>query len=107
MCEAIRSLRPDDEFGLCTRARAPSWRVDMAFSTDRAGGFAVVVDVVRLATLALGLSAACDRVSSLAPDPYENLKDETVGLGAIDPIAYPPANLGQGGDRTKPGIGAF
>jgi hypothetical protein len=79
----------------------------MVFSTDRTGGFAIVADVARLATLALGLSAACDRVSSLAPDPYENLKDETVGLGAIDPIAYPPANLGQGGDRTKPGIGAF
>jgi hypothetical protein len=75
----------------------------MTFTTDRAARFSVVAP----ATLALCLGVACERVSDLAPDPYENLKDETVGLGAIDPITFPAASLGVMGDRTKPGLGSF
>jgi hypothetical protein len=75
----------------------------MAFSTDRVARFSVAAGLVS----SLGLGVGCERVSSLAPDPYENLKDETVGLGAIDPFTFPPANLGASGDRTKPGSGTF
>jgi hypothetical protein len=76
----------------------------MTFPTDRAARLAVVAG---LAISALGVGTACERVASWDPNPYENLKDETVGLGAIDPITFPAANLGAGGDRTKPGLGSF
>jgi hypothetical protein len=76
----------------------------MTFPTDRAARLSVVAG---LAVSGLGLITACEQVSSWDPDPYENLKDETVGLGSIDPIGFPAANLGAGGDRTKPGLGSF
>jgi hypothetical protein len=81
----------------------------MMFPTDRAVRPSVVASlfVSMLVASSLGLGTGCERVSSWAPDPYENLKDETVGLGAIDPITFPAANLGAGGDRTKPGMGSF
>jgi hypothetical protein len=76
----------------------------MTFPTDRAARLSVVAG---LAVSALTVGTGCETVSKWAPDPYENLKDETVGLGAIDPITFPAANLGTGGDRTKPGSGTF
>jgi hypothetical protein len=40
-------------------------------------------------------------------NPYEPLDDESVSLGAVDPVNFPAANLGTGGDRTKPGLGTL
>jgi hypothetical protein len=40
-------------------------------------------------------------------DPYQDLKDETVGLGAVDPVTFPAANLGDSGNRMQPGSGTF
>jgi hypothetical protein len=50
---------------------------------------------------------ACERVQGWAPNPYEDLADETVSLGAVDPLTFPAANLGTGGDRMRPGLGAL
>jgi hypothetical protein len=51
-----------------------------------------------LAVLGLGLGAC---------DPYEDFGDESLSLGAVDPLNFPPANLGAGGNRTRPGNGSF
>jgi hypothetical protein len=40
-------------------------------------------------------------------DPYQSLNDESVGLGAVDPVNFPPDNLGQDGNRMQPGSGSF
>jgi hypothetical protein len=40
-------------------------------------------------------------------NPYQSLKDETVGLGAVDPVNFPPDNLGADGNRMQPGSGSF
>jgi hypothetical protein len=45
--------------------------------------------------------AACD------PDPYGDFNDPSAGLGPYDPVSFPPANLGTGGDRKRPGFGRF
>ena len=51
-----------------------------------------------LAVLGLGLGAC---------DPYEDFGDETMGLGPVDPVNFPAANLGAGGNRMRPGLGTF
>jgi hypothetical protein len=40
-------------------------------------------------------------------DPYQDLKNETVGLGAVDPVTFPAENLGDQGNRMQPGSGVF
>jgi hypothetical protein len=40
-------------------------------------------------------------------NPYQPFKDEHLGLGSVDPINFPPENLGDDGDRTKAGSGSF
>jgi hypothetical protein len=42
-----------------------------------------------------------------ACDPYTSFGNAGSSLGPIDPVNFPPANLGTGGDRTRPGGGAF
>src|SRR5687768_15719193 len=42
-----------------------------------------------------------------ACDPYDEFKDESISLGAVDPANFPPANLGAGGNRMRPGQGTF
>lgn len=66
----------------------------------------------RLPGLTLGLSLlsatiACEDVQGFAPNPYKDLADESESLGAVDPVNFAAANLGTGGDRTKPGLGVF
>ncbi|HEY0715781.1 MAG TPA: hypothetical protein VGF45_24065 [Polyangia bacterium] len=64
----------------------------------------------RHSTLAASLSLAtiaCEDVQGWTPNPYESLADETVSLGAVDPVNFPAANLGTGGDRTKAGLGSL
>src|SRR5690349_1359553 len=41
-------------------------------------------------------------------DPYQRY-DQTPNdsLGPVDPVSFPPANLGQRGDRSRPGQGSF
>src|SRR5581483_9683474 len=39
--------------------------------------------------------------------PYDYLKDETLGLGAVDPVNFPADNLGDSGNRMQPGAGSF
>ena len=51
-----------------------------------------------LAVLGLGLGAC---------DPYEDFGDETLGLGPVDPLNFPAANLGAAGNRMRPGTGTF
>jgi hypothetical protein len=40
-------------------------------------------------------------------NPYERFAKDDDGLGPVDPVNFPPANLGTGGNRKQPGIGAF
>jgi hypothetical protein len=43
-----------------------------------------------------------------ACDPYQRYnQNPNDSLGPVDPINFPPANLGTKGDRTKPGQGSF
>jgi hypothetical protein len=42
-----------------------------------------------------------------APDPYGNFNDPDRTLGPVDPVLFPPGNLGTGGDRKRPGRGRF
>src|SRR5687768_3885802 len=51
-----------------------------------------------LAALSLALSAC---------DPYEEFSDDSLGLGPVDPVNFPPANLGTDGNRMQPGSGTF
>ena len=53
------------------------------------------------AFLLLGLTIGCGQ------DPYQDLKNETIGLGAVDPVNFPAENLGVDGNRMQPGSGAF
>ncbi len=45
--------------------------------------------------------------AGLGCDPYERYGDETSSAGAVDPVNFPAANLGMGGDRLRPGRGNF
>jgi hypothetical protein len=40
-------------------------------------------------------------------DPYQDLRNENVGLGAVDPVTFPAANLGDSGNRMQAGAGTF
>jgi hypothetical protein len=40
-------------------------------------------------------------------DPYGPLRDESEGLGAVDPVTFPAENLGTDGNRMMPGNGSF
>jgi hypothetical protein len=42
-----------------------------------------------------------------ACDPYEDFHNEDYALGPVDPVTFPSANLGTGGDRKRPGRGRF
>jgi hypothetical protein len=42
-----------------------------------------------------------------ACDPYEGFGEGDEGLGAVDPVMFPAANLGVGGNRMQPGVGVF
>jgi hypothetical protein len=53
------------------------------------------------AIVLVSLTFACGQ------DPYQDLKNENVGLGAADPVNFPPANLGTDGNRMQPGSGTF
>jgi hypothetical protein len=61
----------------------------------------VVAGLRALAVATLPLLGACD------VDPYQPFKDEHLELGSVDPINFPPENLGDDGDRTKAGSGSF
>jgi hypothetical protein len=52
---------------------------------------------VVLVVLATG--AACN--------PYESYGRNDDLLGPVDPVSFPPANLGEGGNRKQPGLGTF
>ncbi len=49
----------------------------------------------------------CLPLAASACDPYHRLGDDNASLGPVDPLNFPPANLGVGGDRTVPGRGTF
>jgi hypothetical protein len=40
-------------------------------------------------------------------DAWQGFGEGEDGLGAVDPVAFPAANLGSGGSRTQPGQGQF
>ena len=42
-----------------------------------------------------------------ACDPYERFGKNDDLLGPVDPVNFPPANLGDGGNRKQPGLGTF
>jgi hypothetical protein len=42
-----------------------------------------------------------------ACDPYEGFGEGDDGLGPVDPVNFPAANLGAGGNRMQPGVGVF
>jgi hypothetical protein len=56
--------------------------------------------------LGIALLAATAGVAT-GCDPYDYLDDEGASLGAVDPANFPPANLGDGGNRMRPGLGSF
>jgi hypothetical protein len=43
----------------------------------------------------------------VACDPYERFGRGSESYGPVDPINFPPANLGFRGDRTRAGLGSF
>jgi hypothetical protein len=46
-------------------------------------------------------------IGAVACDPYEDFHKDDYALGPVDPVAFPAANLGTGGDRKRPGRGSF
>jgi hypothetical protein len=42
-----------------------------------------------------------------ACNPYDRFGAGDDGLGPVDPVNFPAANLGTGGNRKQPGVGAF
>jgi hypothetical protein len=52
----------------------------------------------------IGLAAATTLASC---DPWEGFGKTDDGLGPVDPVMFPAANLGEGGNRTRPGTGIF
>lgn len=64
-----------------------------------------MVESKRAASLIIGLMAAA--VAAGACDPYERYGKNGDHLGPVDPVNFPPANLGTGGDRLRAGRGSF
>jgi hypothetical protein len=58
----------------------------------------------RILARMIGLTAM---VALAGCDPYEDFGGGNDGLGPVDPVMFPAANLGAGGNRTMPGIGLF
>jgi hypothetical protein len=50
---------------------------------------------------------ACVSLGALACDPYQRYGKGDGDLGPVDPVNFPPANLGTGGDRKFAGTGRF
>jgi|tagenome__1003787_1003787.scaffolds.fasta_scaffold20907681_1 hypothetical protein len=50
--------------------------------------------------VAVALYGACG-------NPYGTFQDPDQSLGPVDPVLFPPTNMGQGGDRKRPGRGRF
>jgi hypothetical protein len=46
-------------------------------------------------------------VAVAACDGYEGFGENEEGLGPVDPVTFPAANLGSAGNRTQPGVGLF
>jgi hypothetical protein len=42
-----------------------------------------------------------------ACDPYQRFGKGNESYGPVDPVNFPPANLGERGDRTRAGLGSF
>jgi hypothetical protein len=42
-----------------------------------------------------------------ACEPYGDLRNSDVSLGAVDPVTFPAASLGTRGNRSSPGLGTF
>jgi hypothetical protein len=57
----------------------------------------------RLRRLAISLLA----VASASCDPYQRFGQDDDSVGPVDPVNFPPANLGFRGDRTRAGVGTF
>lgn len=56
----------------------------------------------------VSIALACLVVTAGACDPYGTFNDTPDdGLGPVDPVSFPPANVGTGGDRKRPGRGRF
>ena len=53
------------------------------------------------------LIAAASAFVLVGCDPYEGFGENEESLGPVDPVTFPAASLGAGGNRTQPGIGAF
>ncbi len=53
-----------------------------------------------LGLTALALLASCDPYGDFNENPNDS-------LGGVDVVKFPPANLGTGGDRKRPGVGRF
>src|SRR4051812_48960909 len=52
-----------------------------------------------LVLVVLATGAACN--------PYESYGKADDLLGPVDPVTFPPANLGDGGNRKQPGLATF
>src|SRR4051812_30885924 len=57
--------------------------------------------------VSLGLSLGLLAFHGAACDPYEDFAKDGASLGPVDPVTFPPANLGTRGDRMRPGNGTF
>ena len=49
----------------------------------------------------------CAIVAVAACDPYAHFGEHNESLGPVDPVNFPPANLGANGKRLEPGQGVF
>jgi hypothetical protein len=58
-------------------------------------------------SIVCGLSLFFSLLAGLGCDPYGNFNDPDQPLGPVDPVLFPPANVGTGGDRKRPGRGRF
>src|SRR4051794_32447261 len=57
-----------------------------------------------LSTTLVALLAA---IGNEGCNPYGDFNDPDNTLGPVDPVLFPPANMGTGGDRKRPGRGRF
>src|SRR5438309_12089343 len=65
----------------------------------------VFVNLAR-ARLRLIISLICCSLAS-ACDPYLRYAKDDDSLGPVDPVNFPPGNLGTGGNRMRAGVGSF
>jgi hypothetical protein len=50
---------------------------------------------------------SCALTALATCNPYQHVGENSESLGPVDPVTFPPGNLGEDGDRLQPGQGSF